>query len=266
MLARITFAGIVIFWMVMNVLLWRSEYGANNGSMIVPADLVWRKILTAPDASSLSVYQNGERTGFCEFSTSVEQEMAQLDEDKPPPEGLVARAGYQVRLSGNVGLGGFTNRIKFDGRVSFGPHRNLRELSLKVMLRLGVVEIHASATNQNMHVKFTSEGTSVERDIAFADLQNPARLIRVMAGDFGGEWLGAFDLPVLPQTSAIVQNVRWTATRDRLTLGHEPVPAYRLETSVLDHRVIIYATTLGEILRVELPGGLLATLDDWKKS
>ncbi|MEI9865893.1 MAG: LysM domain-containing protein [Limisphaerales bacterium] len=48
----------------------------------VPVDLVWRKILTAPDSSSLSIYQHGERSGFCEFKTSVEMEMANLDEDK----------------------------------------------------------------------------------------------------------------------------------------------------------------------------------------
>jgi len=45
-------------------------------------DLVWRKILTAPDASSMNIYEDGERSGFCEFSTSVEMEMAKLDEDK----------------------------------------------------------------------------------------------------------------------------------------------------------------------------------------
>ena len=59
-----------------------------------------------------------EQTGFCEFSTSVEQEMAKLDEDRPPPEGLVARAGYQIRLDGNISLGDFTNRVRFDGSRS----------------------------------------------------------------------------------------------------------------------------------------------------
>jgi hypothetical protein len=81
-------------------------------------DLVCRKILTAPDASSLSVYQDGQKMGFCEFSTSIQQEMANLDENNPPPEGLVASAGYQIRLNGNVAFGDFTNRVKFDGRIS----------------------------------------------------------------------------------------------------------------------------------------------------
>jgi hypothetical protein len=44
-------------------------------------------------------------------------------------------------------------------------------------------------------------------------------------------------------------------------VGREPVSAYRLETRVLDHPIVIYVSTLGEILRVELPGGMTALLD-----
>ena len=85
MIPRITFLLIAAFWVAMNVLLWRAEYGSHGAGVRVPVDLVWRKILTAPDISSLTVFQEGQRTGFCEFSTSVEQEMAALDEDKPVP-------------------------------------------------------------------------------------------------------------------------------------------------------------------------------------
>ncbi|HEX9046390.1 MAG TPA: hypothetical protein VF988_05130, partial [Verrucomicrobiae bacterium] len=119
MIARLTFVGIVVFWLAMNFWLWRIEYGSRGGDTPVPVQLVWRKILTAPDASSLSVYQNGERMGYCELSTSVGQQMATYDEDKPPPEGISTRTGYQVHLAGNVSLGDFTNRVKFDGRLQF---------------------------------------------------------------------------------------------------------------------------------------------------
>src|ERR1700679_3476466 len=119
MTARLTFLGITAFWITMNVLLWRNEFGSQGGDMPVPLQLVWRKILTAPDASSLSVYQNGKRTGFCDFSTSVGQAMAKLEEDTPPPEGGAARAGYQIHINGNMSLGDFTNRMHFDGHMKF---------------------------------------------------------------------------------------------------------------------------------------------------
>jgi hypothetical protein len=266
MMARGTFFLITAFWVTMNILLWRAEYGARGPGIPIPVDLVWRKILTAPDASSLSVYQNGQRSGFCEFSTSVEQEMAKLDEDSPPPEGVDARAGYQIRLDGNVGLGDFTNRVRFDARLQFSPARDWRELNLKISTHEATIEIHSFATNQIANLKITSDGAMIERDIPFADLQNPNTLLRSFAGDLGGALPGGFGLPVIPPTSALAQNLHWEARRDRLQMGRELVSAYRLETQLLQNKIVIYVSPLGEILRVELPGGITAALDEWSKS
>ena len=74
-----------------------------------------------------------------------------------------------------------------------------------------------------------------------------------------------FDLPALPPATAFAQGVPWEACRDRLMIGREAVSAYRLQTRVLDRPVVIYVSPLGEILRVELPGAITATLDEWSK-
>ncbi|MGH7977465.1 MAG: hypothetical protein ACREC8_12495 [Limisphaerales bacterium] len=248
----------------MNVLLWRAEYGSHGGEMPVPADLVWRKILTAPDALSLTIYQDGRRSGFCEFSTSVEQAMAQLDEDRPPPEGLVARAGYQIRFNGDMSLGDFTNRVRFDGCIGFSAKRAWRELNLKLSTRAAVVEIDSLATNQIIHLKITSDGSTVERDFTLADLQNPDALLRAFAGEFGDEFSDELNLPVTPQIStSLAQNLHWRASRDHLKMGGETASVYRLETQLLQNRIVIYVNTLGEILRADLPGGITVTLDEW---
>ena len=246
----------------MNVLLWRAEYGSHGSRIPVPVDLVWRKVLTAPDTSSLTVYQDGKKTGFCELSTSVEQAMAVLDEDKPPPEGIVAHAGYQLRFDGNVSLSEFTNRLTFNGRIQFSPARNWRELNLKLSTHTVTVEIHSVATNRTVHLKIASDGAAIERDLAFADLQNPNTLIRAFAGDLGGGLLGDLDLPVFSETpTALAESLHWEAYHDRLMVGREPLSAYRLEAHALDHPVVIYISTLGEVLRIELPGGTTAVLD-----
>ena len=251
----------------MNVLLWRAEYGARSSGIPVPLDLVCRKILTAPDASSLSVYQDGQKMGFCEFSTSVQQEMANLDTDNPPPEGLIASAGYQIRLTGNVAFGEFTNRVKLDGRVMFSPRRDWRELDLKFSTHFAAVEIHSLATNQTASVQITTDGATVLHVFTFADLQNPNTLLHVLGDNSDGGFWNGFDLPALPPATAMLaQGLPWEARRDRLMVGREAVSVYRLETRVLDHPIVIYVSTLGEILRAELPGGIVATLDEWSKS
>jgi hypothetical protein len=267
MIPRLTFLSITAFWVAMNALLWRAEYGSHGAGVSVPVDLVWRKILTAPDVSSLTVFQDGQKTGFCQFSTSVEQAMAALDEDKLPPEGIVARAGYKIQFDGNVSLGEFTNRLNFAGRLQFSSDRAWRELNLKLSSRLATVEVHSVAADQTVHLKIASDGAVIEHDFTFADLQNPNTLLRALAGSFGGGSLNGPDWPAVPQTPvALAGNLRWEAHHERLMLGREPVSAYRLETRVLDHPVVIDVSTLGEILRVELPGGITATIDQWGKS
>ena len=265
MASRLTFLGIVVFWVTMNVLLWRTEFGVRGGDTPVPLQLVWRKILTAPDASSLSVYQKGERMGYCELSTGVGQQMATYAEDKPPPEGFVARTGYQLHVAGNVSLGDFTNRLKFDGRALFDHAHRWRELSLKITSRTAVIEIHSLATNQTATVKFSNEGTPVlERDIPFDELQDPDAIVRELTGNLTGDFLGAFDVTeMIPDAGA--QKLEWDARRTRVKIGSEAVPVYRLETTLLGHPVIVDVSTLGEILRVELPGDISARIDEWSK-
>jgi hypothetical protein len=265
-ISRLAFFSIAVFWAAMNFFLWRAEYGSHGSEISVPADLVWRKILTAPDPSTLSVYQNGERTGFCEFSTSVEQEMAKLDEDKPPPEGIVARAGYKIHLGGNVSFGEFTNRMKFDGSVQFSAARAWRELNLRLSTRNVAVEIHSLATNQTVHLKITSNGSSIAREFTFADLQNPNTVLRAFGGNFGGGLFGEFEMAAVPPVSALAESLHWDARRERMIVGRESVTAYRMETSALGNRIVIYVSTLGEILRVELPNNTVATLDELNKS
>ncbi len=265
MYARLTFLGIAAFWVTMNVLLWRTEYGARGGDTPVPLQLVWHKILTAPDSSSLSVYQKGERTGYCEISTGVGQQMATMDEDRPPPEGFIAHANYQIHAAGNISLGDFTNRLKFDCRILFDHAHRWEELNLRIASRLTVVEIHSLATNQTVHIKMLTDGAPVlERDLPFSALQDPDEIVRALAGNVAGDFLGWFDLAgVVP--GAAEQKIEWDARRTRVKLGPEAVPIYRLETSVLGHPVVVNVSTLGEIMRVDLPGDISARIDEWSK-
>jgi hypothetical protein len=214
----------------------------------------------------LSVYQNGQRTGFCEFATSVEQEMAELDENSPPPEGFMARAGYKIRLNGNIGFGDFTNRVKFDGRVSFSSVREWRELNLKLSAHGLNVEIHSFATNENFHVKFYGEGVNGEVTLRFSDLQNPGALLNSVGKNLGFGLPSDFELPLIHQDSSMLAHgIQWQAHRERVLMGREPVTVYRLETRVLENPIIIHISTLGEILRIDLPAGLSAKLDEWSK-
>lgn len=264
MSARITFLAIAVFWVTMNVLLWRAEFGSHADETPVPVQLVWRKILTAPDASSLSVYQSGERSGYCEVSTGVGQEMAALDTDKLPPEGLAKRAGYEIKLAGNLAFGDFTNRIKFSGNVQFRNAREWRHVYLKISTRTAIVEVESQATNQVVHFRLTTASDQMERVFTFAELQNPTTVVRGFLGHFADALVGVLDLPDFSNFNP-QQGMEWTACRTRVKMGAEDVTVYRLESSLLGHPIIVDVSTLGEILQVRLPDDVVAQVDEWVK-
>jgi len=259
MSARLTFLAIAAFWVTMNVLLWREEFAARAGATPVPFDLVWKKILTAPEASSLDIYQGGKHAGYCEFSTSIGQQMAELDDEKLPSENLAARAGYQVNLTGNFAPSGLTNHIKFNGRLRFDNLRQWRELDLKITAHQTTVEIQSLAAQRTLHLKITDDGAVVERVLTFAELQNPNTIIRTVLGDTGKIFPGGFELPELAPAGA--PKIQWTACRTRIRIGAETVPVYRLETVALGYTVSADISTIGEILRVALPGNLSARIN-----
>ena len=137
---------------------------------------------------------------------------------------------------------------------------------MKLSTHSATVEIHSLATNQTVSVQITNDGATDSRVFTFADLQNPNTLLRALGGDFGGGLLErpGSARPAAPP-AALAQNIPWEARRVRLMMGREAVSAYRLETRVLGQPIVIHVSTLGEILRVELPGGITATLDEWSK-
>lgn len=261
MIPRLTFLLIAAFWVAMNVLLWRVEYDSHGLGMSVPPALVWHKMLTAPDISSLNIFQDGKRTGFCEFSTGVEREMASLDESKPLPAGFISRKGYQIHFSGNVSLGAFSDRLTFNGRAEFS-RRQWRKFDLKLSTGVVMIEIHSLAADQKVHLKMVSAGRTNEEVFSFAELRDPDVWLRSLTGNFGGDWTAALDLPVVPQRLGTGE-IHWEAHSVRLKVDRELVPAYRLDTRIFDRPVVIYVSTLGEILRVELPGGVTAAFDQF---
>jgi hypothetical protein len=98
----------------MNLLLWRSEFGQmNHPGSLVPTAMVWQKILTAPDDSSLEILQDGKRVGRCRWQANVGEEIAtgKIASDEFEPEGMVRQlSGYTIDLEGTLLFDELENR------------------------------------------------------------------------------------------------------------------------------------------------------------
>src|SRR5689334_7146361 len=116
MFSRAILVLLTAFWLVMNLLLWRAEFGGSDpGAVAIPVEIDWQQILTAPDSSSLTVYHHGNKVGFCHWMTSVGEDLSRSRDDDSLPEGMVNRVtGYRIQMEGNFALPDVPGRVRFD--------------------------------------------------------------------------------------------------------------------------------------------------------
>src|SRR5881397_216149 len=104
------------FFVTMNVLLWRAEFGARSHvGTSVPTEVVWEKVLTSPDTSYLEIRHHGVKIGTAHCIANIGEELAtgRRITDEPPPEGMIKRlTGYSLDFDGNVSLDDLS-RLRF---------------------------------------------------------------------------------------------------------------------------------------------------------
>src|SRR5262245_6370401 len=173
MLARAIFAVVTLFWVTMNVLLWREEVGSRTVGGTVPLELVWQKMLTAPDSSSLVITRHGRRVGVCHWITGASEEWAQVSEENVP-SGIPRRTrSYRLRLEGSMIVEEWTNRLRFDGTIRLGASQQWQELDARMNLRPTSWEIHSTAAERTVRFKVDTGSAEFQHDFRFSDLRNP---------------------------------------------------------------------------------------------
>jgi len=264
MFSRITFPLITLFWLTMTYLLWRSEYvGQNQVGSNVPVELVWRKILTAPDNSSLQMMHGDHKVGYCRWASNIGLDLAaaRMLADDAPPEGMAgAPANYRLDFEGNVAVDGLPGRLKFDSEIKLSSSNTWQEVHVRLKIGSEAWEVHASAALQTVQLLTSDRRGGIEskseREFKFSELQDPAALMQEfnLPASFG--MLGM--LGPLPggQKGDLSLGVHWTARNDWIKIGQTSVRAYRLEATVLErYRMRIIVSQVGEILLVDLPDG-----------
>ena len=256
---RVSFFLITAFWLTMNVLLWRSEFGGRGqAGSPVSAAVVWQKMLTAPDNSSLDITHHGKKIGFCRWASNVGEELStgQPSTEALPLEGTVKKlAGFRIDFEGNLALPNFTNRLRFDLRLTLGSDQAWRAFDLRLASRPFTWRILSRAAERKLTLKNEAEPGQSEFVIGFDDLNDSARLLQQFGGTPFPMNLAAMGAPPSAVTNApVTLGLTWAAFHDWLPVGRAKIRVYRLQTQVLDkYAARIFTSRVGEILRLELP-------------
>ncbi|MEY2407733.1 MAG: hypothetical protein QOF48_403 [Verrucomicrobiota bacterium] len=255
---------VTTFFITMNVLLWRSEFGARGRlGTPLPAETVWEKVLTSPDNSFLEMRHKGVKIGRAHWSATINEAPAASlpTTDDGPPEGMVKTVtGYALNCEGTVSLEDLS-RVRFDFTIKFDTNQSWREIFVKISIKPFVWEIRSSAATETL--RFTAEDDEGRRDqtYRFSELQNPEKIVKALGGPLMPAFLALSGLPSAtgPDTKAAQTNrmslgLRWEAHNDGLKVGRIPIRVYRIEAKIFDRfRAVFFVSPVGEILRVELP-------------
>ncbi len=265
MLRRLIFPMITIFFVTMNVLLWRSEFSEErDAGTPIPVEIVWQKILTAPDDSTLEIYQSGKKTGHCRWVANVGEAVAtgKIAPDDSQPEGMVKELkGYEVDLEGNFIVAAPTTRLRFTAHVDFTTNMTWQKFNAKIGVRPNSLEVSSSAASDLVRFKVDSDGQIIDRRISYEELRDPQK------------FLEGFGIPLLPgilpplttpgvKAPKLSFAQQWQASNSWMKMGHSQVRVYRLQARLLQgYQVTVIVSRVGEILRVELPFDILLVND-----
>jgi hypothetical protein len=254
---RIFIVFVIGFFITMNVLLFRSEFGSGRHGSPVPVATVWEKILNCPDSPFLEIRYKNTKIGRAHWSASiVEGPVVDGEDSEDMPEGMVkAFTGYNLDFDGSFTIDEIT-RLRFNSMLNLDTNNAWQQFSFNLILKPESWKIIATATNQTL--RFISEGDegTKEQVFTFAELRNPEKLARSLGGPLLPVTLGAMGLSLSQTgTNRMATNLRWHARQSSLAVGRSSIRAYRLEARLLERaRLVLFVSPVGEILRIELPG------------
>lgn len=264
MMQRVWWVFVTVFFVGMNVLLWRSEFGPRHlvGSR-VRTEVLLERLLKSADASDLEIRHRGAKIGRARWAPSLVELPAPAGAPAVRPDGMAGVVlGYQLDLDGNLLLKD-PPRIRFNVRLNLDPDYTWTRLFVRAVItmpeapRTLELEAEADAAQQTLRLRpalFTADQGAEEEVIPLADLRDPERLLSRMGAGPAAVALAGLGLP-LKNLGAGSAGLEWEAVKGhRLPLGRTRVPVYLLRARLLNRDLLsLYVADSGEVLRAELP-------------
>jgi hypothetical protein len=115
------------------------------------------------------------------------------------------------------------------------------------------------AAEEKVNLKYEDTEEKWSRTFTFAELRDPRELLDEFAGPYAWALMAPLtEFEKLQNPKDLALGLEWEARNDSLKIGHSTVRVYRLRARLVDHyQIVVLVSRVGEIMRVELPNGLL---------
>lgn len=284
------------FWVLMNALLWRAEYGGGARGNPLPVSNVLSRIMETPDPSELDIYLGQEKWGSCRWmvvqvgqegpspgeasATLADQE---VDLEAAEMSGLIRDiTAFTISLDGYLQWEDRPRGIRFMLQLEMTPARDWVALDGKVGMLGTWLHLHADQKSEQFTVELDQDGSRTAFEWGLQELKDPRQWVQKLS-DQGvlpplvlPLLMGALDwIPSLPEAlsdsgvssasslahspdlSSNAEGATWSAFSDWLNVAHSRLRIYRLEGPYGEALPFqVTVNRAGEILLVELPRGL----------
>jgi hypothetical protein len=221
--------------------------------------VVWQRILTSPDSSSLAILKQDRRLGFVHLITSVADSLNQGSATNAP-EGMVRDITvYRLDVSGSIDDLGNGAGLRFDGEITLSQQQQWEQLELQIISRPLFIALDSVRSEGLLHIKIDGPDVNLERAVRLDSLSHPEALVSTLLDPTALFALDVLPFP-MPDPSLVAHSagLQWSASTDFMKLGNSSSQVYRLDLEPMDGMPItLLVSRAGEILRVDLPHNLI---------
>lgn len=256
MAARAFFILVTAFWTVMNILLWRVEFGQGRAGLSdVPIETVIDRVLNAPDSSVLVLRHRSAPIGLLRWIPTVTESQPSATDSAAAPEGMVTATGYSLDLDLNLNGSLPSERWRVLVHVELDTRHQWQELSIRLFQRPATWELSARAGDDRIRVRHDEGRNSWEQTFSARDLRQAASLL--------GPYAALLPAPLTTHLTRLDPDrlkgsFQWQARNDWLNVGRSRVKVYRVQATLLgQYDVVVHLSRAGELLQVRLPDTLV---------
>lgn len=255
MIARAFLAAVTVFWAVMNLLLWRAEFGRGRGTLSeIPLETVVDRVLNAPDPSVLIVRHRGQSLGLLRWIPTVVESSPAGAEAASAPEGMVEASGYVLDADLNLNGGKPSDRWRILAHVELDTNRVWKELTLQLFQRPASWKITARAGDDRIRLHFEEGRNSWDQWFSARDLAQAGAMLGPYAALLPEELTTGLRGLDPAQWRQFIQ---WRSGNDWMRVGRNRVRVFRVEATLLNqYPVTVLISRAGELLQVKLPDQL----------
>lgn len=271
---KLYFGFVLLFFVLMNALLWRSLLGHQNAALSLPVASVLRRLLESADDSILEIRHRSVKIGNCHWSASIQTSQAPPTEPNLPMlEGMVPSiSSYHIEFDGTVTTDPL-NALRCKFSLLLDTNQVWQEMDFTLAWRptpmslktpgspAWDLNVRSDAAKKVLAIAFSQGQERQAQTYSLDDPKHPEKLFSALSTGLFAERFQALGLPLgailspssLPNLAST--GVSWKARASHCKIGHSFVPVYQLEASLLDSPLLILSILeSGEILKVELPG------------